>query len=147
MLCSLYRWYVSRSIDLGKPMPSFLSRHGLRCQSCREFTDFCTTLEPRATRDFKNLLEESTLVSPQITTLKVNKKFVRNGNTFFKAPSMSAAALVLVILVCLVWLTFFPIEEKEFPGINLSSFSLEKAAMNLEDPYEREYLELSLIHI
>ena len=142
MLCSLYKWYVSRSIDLGKPLPAFLSRHGLRCQACREFTDFCTTFESRAARDFKNLHAEASPLSPQLSSLHVHKKPIRNRTSFFRAPLLSAAAVVLVIFVCMVWITFFPVEETEFPGINLSSFSLENAAMNLEDPYEREYLEL-----
>lgn len=142
MLCSLYRWYVSRSIDLGKSIPAFLSRHGLRCQACREFSGFCRTLEPRAAHDFKNLLAESSPTSSQIFSLHVNKKPAQNGNKFFRAPLLSAAAAVLVIFISLVWLTFFSVEQKEFPGINLSSLSLEKAAMNLDDPYENEYLEL-----
>lgn len=142
MLCSLYKWYVSRSLDLGKSIPAFLSRHGLRCQACREYSDFCATLEPRASRDFKNLLKESSRSPSQISTFQVNKKPVRTGNKFYKTPLLSAAAVVLVIFVCLVWLTFFPTKEKDFPIINLSSLSLEKTAINLEDPYEREYLEL-----
>lgn len=142
MLCSLYKWYVSRSLDLGKSIPAFFSRHGLRCRACREYTDFCATLEPKAACDFKKLLQEPSPALPQISTLQANKKPVRNGNKFFRFPALSAAAVILVIFVCLVWLTFFPVEEKEFPGINLSSLSLEKAAMNIEDPYEKEYLEL-----
>lgn len=141
MLCFLYRWFVSRSTDLDKPIPTFLSRHRQRCPACREFSDFCTTLKPKAARDFKKLLEESQIPSLQRIPVKAEKP-VNNRKRLFTVPSLSAAAVVLAVFVCLVWLTFFPVKEKDFQGISLSSLSLEKAALNLEDPYEKEYLEL-----
>jgi hypothetical protein len=142
MLCSLYRWYLSRSLDLDKPMPAFLARHGLRCRSCQEFTDFCTMLKPKAAGDFKNLLEESSLPSPQRISLQADKKPVDRRKQLFTVPSLSAAAVVFIIIASLIWLTFFPHKERDFPDVNLSNLSLEKVAMNFEDPYEKEYLEL-----
>ncbi|MBN2245979.1 MAG: hypothetical protein JW755_09050 [Candidatus Aminicenantes bacterium] len=142
MLCSLYRWYLSRSLDLGKSMPAYLIRHGLRCQACREFSDFCTMLKPKAADDFKNLLEESSLSSPHSISLQADNKPVNHRKRLFTVPSFSAAAVVLFIIAGLIWLTFFPLKEKDFPDINLSTLSLEKVAMNFEDPYEKEYLEL-----
>lgn len=142
MLCFLYRWFLSRSIDLDKPIPAFLSRHRQRCHSCQEFSDFCTALKPKAAHEFKNLLNDSSVSPHKRVPFQEKTKTVNTRKRLFSIPSLSAAAAVLVIFVCLVWLTFFPVEDKDFPDINLTSLSLKKAAMNLEDPYEKEYLEL-----
>ena len=142
MLCFLYRWFVSREIDLGKPIPAFLSRHSLRCSSCLEYSDFCVALKPKAAHDFINLLKEASISLPQRITFRADLIPVKTGKKLFSIPYLSAAAAALVILVFLVWLTLFPAKQKNFPEINLFSFSLEKAVLNFEDPYEKEYLEL-----
>jgi hypothetical protein len=44
MFCNLTRWLISRAEDRGKEMPRFAERHAVRCEACREFARFTTSL-------------------------------------------------------------------------------------------------------
>lgn len=44
MFCNLTRWLISRAEDRGKKMPRFAERHAVRCEACREFARFTTSL-------------------------------------------------------------------------------------------------------
>ena len=57
MFCSIYKWYISRALDSGKPPSGPVGRHIRRCASCREFARFSESLENRCVKDVPGFLD------------------------------------------------------------------------------------------
>ncbi len=158
MFCSINKWMISRALDTGKPIPGRVKSHLQRCENCRAFATFCTSLEPKFVQDKSIILERS----PEALT----KKIMSNIPEDFKAesaienktliqkiivhrpvliPSLSAALVVLVILSSILFLTHSRSQQADSLG-QLST--LVKAASpgdvlsKMESPLETEYMEL-----
>ncbi len=58
MFCSIYKWFISRSQDLEKPLAGPVGRHLHRCASCREYAEFCESLKNRSAQDIAGYLDD-----------------------------------------------------------------------------------------
>ena len=47
MFCILHRWFISRSMDMVKPLPWVVDRHVRRCRACAHFRQQCLGMAER----------------------------------------------------------------------------------------------------
>ncbi|MCP5051078.1 MAG: hypothetical protein GY940_28195 [bacterium] len=59
MFCFIYKWFISRSMDTGKPVPPIILRHLGHCKSCKGFAGMGQALNERLVRDAAGILEDS----------------------------------------------------------------------------------------
>ena len=45
MFCRIYKWKISRSLDRGKGLSEWLSRHVAKCENCKRFYESCKAVE------------------------------------------------------------------------------------------------------
>ena len=155
MFCNIYKWFISRSLDLGKKVPGFVSGHLRRCPACREFSRISESLNQRLADDASRFLHESTvndsLNKKIISALAVKqrpKKTERRRFLTAPLPALAAAVVVLAIAVGIILQTI----PAKAPGttndmMNLSEFSItntffQDAVGDIESPMETEILEL-----
>lgn len=148
MLCSIYKWEISRALDSGKPLSGRAKRHLCRCAACREFTRLGRELERRLTEDAATLLEDHGISLGEKVLSSIGRRvespsFPKRG---LSKPVLVAAALLAVISASLIWLVR-PRSEK-MPSLELllkydpPGVYLEKAVQKAESPYETEIQEL-----
>lgn len=100
MICLWTRWLISRSHDLGKPLPGFAARHAGRCGRCREYARFCGTLPSRLTESLPVRLDR-TPAFPPFRPAASSKDAGNRPHGEFRRPvflrplPMAAAVLVL----------------------------------------------------
>jgi len=158
MFCSINKWMISRAMDTGKPIPGRVKNHLQRCNACREFAAFCTSLKPRFMQDKDIILERADIALTEKIMSKIHEDLkaipVPEHKTSFRKmaerrpvliPSLSAALLVLGILVSILFLTH-PRSQDADPFGQLSAFvkaaSPEDVLSRMESPLETEYREL-----
>jgi hypothetical protein len=59
MLCHLTRWLISRAEDGGKAWPRFAERHAARCDACREYARFVSSLSVRMGAEIPSFLAQA----------------------------------------------------------------------------------------
>jgi hypothetical protein len=158
MFCSVYKWRVSQALDSGKSISGFLQKHLQRCDSCREYAEFCTSLKPEFAEYKKAILEDfNEGVNKKIMAAIPDKSEWRSGQdrkvsahkftlrrTAF-IPSLAAALAVLAVSISIV---FFALPRaKQTPPIGqisalISAASPEDVLSKVESPLEKEYTEL-----
>ena len=158
MFCSINKWMISRALDTGKPIPGRAKNHLQRCDGCREFAAFCTSLKPKLTQDKYIILERTDKALTEKIMSKIpddlKTKPVPRQKTWLQKmaahrpiliPSLSAALVVLGILGSILFLTH-PRPQDPDPLIQLSSLvkaaSPEDVLSKMESPLETEYREL-----
>ncbi len=57
MLCSWYKWRISKALDAGRARSRSLERHLERCPACREFARFSATVPGKSRSDLPAYLE------------------------------------------------------------------------------------------
>ncbi len=149
---------ISRALDMNKPIPGRVKNHLQRCDACREFASFCTSLEPKLVQDKNAILEQSNealtkkILSNIPKDLKAssapeNKTSIRQIVARRPAliPSLSAALVVLGILISLLFLTH-PRSQDTDPLGQLTALiktaSPEEVLSKMDSPLEMEYREL-----
>lgn len=152
MLCFIYKWNISRTLDTRKPLSRPTKRHLAGCESCREFSRLGEEMERRLTDDAASLLEDA---KPEIRE-KVQRAIGETGTA--SAPRLSrpglrhlrpvlgTAVALAVIGVSFFWLVrtrsarmppIDPLLKIESQRANLVS-AIQKA----ESPYHEEIREL-----
>jgi hypothetical protein len=158
MFCSINKWMISRALDTGKPLPGRVKNHLQRCDTCREFASFCTSLKPKLMQDknamlerfdealtkkiLSNIPEDLKAASAPEHRTSIRKMVARRPALI---PSLSAALVVLGILISLLFLTH-PRSQDMDPLGQLTAFirtaSPEDVLSKMESPLETEYREL-----
>jgi hypothetical protein len=148
MLCSIYKWEISRAMDSGKPLSGKAKRHLRRCSACRQFARLSKELGRRLTEEAAVLLENhnASLGEKVLSSLDgrvESPAFPRRG---LLKPVLAAAGLLVTVSVSIIWLVT-PRSEKMPQLDSLLKFDaaaayLEKAMQKAESPYEAEIQEL-----
>ncbi len=58
MMCSVYKWFVSSTLDTGKPLPGFVSKHLSHCHECHTFASHAGHLHHTLANDTPTFLKE-----------------------------------------------------------------------------------------
>lgn len=157
MLCSINKWMISRAMDTGKPVSRRVKNHLQRCEGCREFASFCTSLKPKLMRDRDALMErasedlEKKILSniPDLRAATAPEQKTSIQNIFKRRPalipSLSAALVVLGILSSLIFLTHSRSPDTDSLGqltALIKTASPDDVLARMESPLETEYREL-----
>ncbi len=114
MLCSVHRWFISGSLDTGKPVPAIVRRHLTLCPSCKDFETSAHVMGNRLVEHGQTLLthshqglEERIVSSLPGAIARDSKSGVTSTTTkmetFFEMsrsylrPAMAAAVLLMVV--------------------------------------------------
>ncbi len=153
MLCSIYKWKISRALDSGKPLSGLAERHLRRCSACREFARVGRELEQRLTQDAATLLENNRIslgekvlssLDRRVESPSVSKRIL--GKPVWVAAAVSA--LVLVAAIVATRISFVTPRSEKIPALesilkyNPPGVYLKKAAQKAESPYQMEIQEL-----
>jgi hypothetical protein len=149
---------ISRALDTGKPIPGRVKNHLQRCEACREFASFCTSLKPKFMQDKNTILERSdeALTKKILSNIPENlkaapapehKTLIRKMVARRPAliPSISAALVVLGILSSILFLTHPRSHNTDSLGqltALIKTASPEDMLARMESPLETEYREL-----
>jgi len=127
MICLWTRWLISRSHDLGKPLPGFAARHAESCRRCREYARFCGTLPSRLSESLPARLDRAPASSPfripRVTEESENRRSGGPGRRVFLRPVLVAAAVLALAAGAFLFLRI----------ANGPSMSAERAKAALED--------------
>ncbi len=104
MFCFIYKWFISRSMDTGKPVPGFILRHLGHCKSCKCFAEIGQVVNERLVHDTPGILVDSRdSLSERITaavhnspTPALGRPFKPRQRSFRLAFSTLAATLLIV---------------------------------------------------
>jgi hypothetical protein len=114
MFCFLYKWMISRALDMGRVLPTPVNRHIRRCRVCREFARFSQSLAARLVRDAPGFLRENsdTLAERMVAGLAAKpgtevtqkprkpRKLRKMPKPFFiPRPALGFAAAVVILVV------------------------------------------------
>jgi hypothetical protein len=159
MLCSIYKWQISRALDSGKPLTALVRRHLRRCASCREFYGVGEEMGVRMRQDAAALLgsADPSLTEKVLSSLGVDGR-VESGvqsaapslqpelksKWWGMRPVLTAAASLTIIAISLVWV--LSSRRAGMPGLGLDAalgldapgVYLEKALQKAESPYAAE---------
>ncbi len=148
MLCSIYKWEISRAMDSGKPLSGQAKRHLRRCSACREFARLGKDLGRRLTEDAAVLLEnhDVSLGEKVLSSLDGRVESPPLPKRGLLKPVLLAAGLLAAVSVSIIWLVT-PRSEKMPQLDSLLKFGapgvyLEKAMQKAESPYQEEVQEL-----
>lgn len=149
MFCSIYKWYISRALDSGKPLPNTVGRHIRRCASCREFAQFSESLKNRCVKDVPGFLDSykeelNEKIISVLATQPEPKSAPRRKPAL--VPVLAAASALLVISIGIVWLVL-PSSNKITPlnqlsQLGISKTSFENVLVKVDSPFEEELVEL-----
>jgi hypothetical protein len=158
MFCSIYKWKISQAMDSGKPVSSNVKRHMVKCDSCREYAEFCSSLKPKFIQDKQYTLEDFDQGMNEKIMAAIPEKAEMVSETGKKPrlhlwpsrrpaliPSLAAAVFVLVIVIGLLF--FILPRPKQTPPIGQISTLISAASpgdvlSKVESPLEKEYTEL-----
>lgn len=149
MFCSIYKWYISRALDSGKPLSGPVGRHIRRCASCREFAQFSESLENRCVKDVPGFLDSynkelNEKIISVLTTQPAPKSAPRRKPAL--VPVLTAASALLVISIGIVWLVLPSSDEitpfNQLSQLGISKTSFENVLVKIDSPFEEELFEL-----
>jgi len=148
MLCFIYKWNISRTLDTRKPLSRPTKRHLAGCESCREFSRLGEEMDRRLTDDAASLLGD---VKPGLGE-KVRRAIGETGTASASRlsrpglrhlrPVLGTAVALAVIGVSFLWLVrtrpsgmppLEPLLKLEGQRSNLVS-----AIVKAESPYQEE---------
>ncbi|MBD3415199.1 MAG: hypothetical protein GF421_12325 [Candidatus Aminicenantes bacterium] len=111
MKCYLTRWYVSRSLDSAKSIPSVLKPHLRKCPSCQHLRNSFQDIHKRAGQDAEAVLHQT---SPLLTKKVKEKAFYESlpEPKIKQRMSLVPVASAAVVLVCIVmFMVFNPFKQ------------------------------------
>lgn len=160
MFCFIYKWYISRALDLGKGLPGFVTRHLRDCSACREFSRLSQTLDRGLVQDASQFLQkghrndpdplsEKIIAALPARPLPLRAKKRHFLPALFPAPVLAAAVIVAAVSIGIIFLT----NPANVPGpaqnlinglteLGIGKTSLPDIAGRVESPIETEILEL-----
>jgi hypothetical protein len=157
MFCSIYKWKISKAMDLGKPTSGMVQKHMSKCSSCREYAQLCTSLKPKFSQDKQAILRDFDPDLNKKIMAAIPEKPERGPEPRQKArmpwhsvrrpafiPSLAAALVVLVISISLLFLLPRSEQAPELGQISslVSAASPQVVLSKVESPLEKEYIEL-----
>ena len=151
MFCHIYKWLISKSWDKSKTISGFLNRHIRRCEPCREYACFLESIHHRFAQDTHDFLTPShpalnekiiSALDEDIKHKTLNKKATRP----IMLPAIAASLLVLIIMVGLIF-KVSPFQNRvpagsSFPRLDIPTAPVENFLLEMESPYEEEFLDL-----
>lgn len=149
MFCSIYKWYISRALDSGKPLSGAAGRHIRRCASCREFAQFSESLENKCVKDVPGFLdgyneELNEKIISVLATQPEPKSPPRRKPALI--PVLASASALLVISIGIVWLVLPSSDEitplNQLSQLGISKTSFENVLVKIDSPFEEELIEL-----
>lgn len=152
MICSVTKWFISNALDTRREIPSFIRRHLSRCPSCQDFVRLSQVLTDKSAQDAILVIQET----PDSLLEKMNPKSLihqepehRHWLSLRLVPVVStalAAFLIFTFVLFRPFQIFSPDSDEgplQIPGISsLSGKSLQKLAVQVESPYDKEWLSL-----
>jgi hypothetical protein len=153
MLCSWYKWRISKALDFGQTRSRTMDRHLDRCPGCREFARFSAALSGKSRTDLpafldgdfrdltQNIMSGLGRTNPSPPTRRRHPRLIPVASTAF----IAAAVLIAV--------AFFPSsappsmsELKPLAPWESAQTAFSEVLENVESPYrdELEYLRHSL---
>ncbi len=158
MFCSIYKWKISQAMDSGKSISSLMQRHLQKCNSCREYAEFCTSLKPKFTQDKQVILQDIDKSLNKKIMMAIREQNGPGTGALEKSPAhkfslrqpalIPSLAAVLTVLIISISIIFFVLpRSKQRPAIDqistlLSAASPKDVLSRVESPLETEYAEL-----
>lgn len=152
MICSVSKWFISNALDTCREIPSFLQRHFSRCLSCQDFVRLSQVLADKSAQDAISVIQETpdSLLEKMKPESPIHQKPEhRHGRSRRLVPVVStalAAFLIFAFVLFRPFQIFSPSSDEgplQIPGISsLSGKSLQKLAVQIESPYDKEWLSL-----
>lgn len=158
MFCPMYKWKISRAMDSQKPVSDMVQRHMRRCDSCREYAEFCASLKPKFTQDKGAILQDfdtslnkkiMRAIPEQIELRAESAPRDRSQKHSFRRPVLiPSLAAVFTVLAISISIIFFSLPwSKQRPPLGqlsalISAASPEDVLSKVESPLEKEYTEL-----
>jgi hypothetical protein len=153
MLCTFYKWKISRAFDSGKPLSAAVKSHAGRCGSCHEFLRLSEKLQQRLTEDAASLFASGvpedigkrvlSSLPPEAPGRSPDLQKLRRLRL---RPVLVAAGALLIISIGTFWIVTS--RSNKMPSLDsLFAFDspraeLQKALLKAESPYEKEIQEL-----
>ena len=97
MFCWLFRLTISHACDGGKALGQVTQRHLKKCLHCREFYDFCLSLDEKLPGDMEDLIQHIPVLSHGRILNEVNKTAYKKQIRVW--PIAVAAVLALGIII------------------------------------------------
>jgi hypothetical protein len=152
MICSVSKWFISNALDARKEIPSFIQRHLSQCPSCQDFVRLSQVLANKSAQDAISVILEtpdSLLEKMKPKSLIHQEPEHRHGRSRRLVPIVStalAAFLIFAFVLFRPFQIFSPDSDEgplQIPRISaLSRKSLQKLAVQIEAPYDKEWLSL-----
>lgn len=153
MTCGIAKWLVSSARNRGRDLPGPVSRHLVRCTSCRDFARFTLALSETASRDGRAYLEK--IPSPETGTV-LGKSPAKARPSLSPRPPVrrlwipaSVAAAGLVLIAVLIFRPASPPRETalwdevaELKKFSVSGGAIRSWAAEAESPLDQEYESL-----
>ncbi len=153
MLCSWYRWRISKTLDTDRARPRSLGRHLQRCPECREFERFSAALPGRSRSDLPAYLDGDFSELTQTIMACVGRTIPSPPARRKHLRLIPLASTALITAAVLIAIAFFPSSAP--PGLSelkpLAPWESAQTAFSevleqVESPYrdELEHLTHSL---
>ena len=142
MWCFWTKWFLSRSEDTGKSMPSWALRHLEHCQDCRSFQRLNRSLEEFS--DIALQLQADGKLNQGISISLDDRAPDPGRRSYIRSfgwrPALTGASILVGLVVGIVWLAgSFQSRTSALGGfkdMDISSF--QKMISEVESPYEQE---------
>jgi hypothetical protein len=149
MLCSIYKWRISKALDKGDTFSNKIQHHLQNCGSCRDFAEFSQQLETRSAAAQPDFQQGFPISLPgRIMAALDAPSQARSQRRFFSTllPVASSAVLILAVSASVYFLTtprLQPLEPlEELLPLNQAQTSLGQTLNQLDSPLEKEYQNL-----
>jgi len=151
MFCFLYKWMISRSFDIQKPLSASTKKHIRQCPSCRNLFDISRTLEETGIRDPHSLYPFAPQGLENKIWARLEKQPLPKQKTN-RSPILvsvySGALAVIFLFIFVIFKPFSPspsmtdILKGSFHDFFHSRPTVQTLVDQAEDPYEKEMLSL-----
>jgi hypothetical protein len=152
MICSLSKWFISRSFDLHRENPGFVQRHLRQCAVCQDFARFSQELAERSVQDACVIIQETpgsflkkVKQEPSFSLESKSRPWLQRRLVLVVSTAL-ATFLVLILILFRPIQVFSPDSDNGVLQIirasSLSGPSLQKLAVQVESPYDKEWISL-----
>ncbi len=156
MVCFIYKWLISWSMDSGKPVSRFIQTHVDGCAACRGYSNAMTDMATRLVRDGKRIEHTDSSRSRHLTEKIIaslsSQPHVQSPpmrlfpkKRFFLRPAFAFGMALLLLLGTVIWIStpgkapepVFSIEQSPLFSI-LKQESISTLSSDLESPIHKE---------
>lgn len=145
MFCSLYKWFISRAVDSGKPVSGFVGRHLRGCAACREFAEFSESIIQRSVQDTADILKghdgalDEKIISRLSKSPEPKEESTRKPVFYPAAAAVSAVLIIAIIIILLTTPESRSLDPlRAIYEFDINQASLEKKIVAIESPLEEE---------